>query len=97
MIIVYDEFVNVYLFEGFSYYLLDQPAFLQAEVIAGDQVLCATGKNDAGFESIIVSERVQEVPMIVTKGRKGGSPVAVSIVNALLRFALVRSHTEAEA
>ncbi len=29
-----------------------------------------------------------EIPWIATKGRKGGSPVAVSIVNALLRMAV---------
>ena len=37
-----------------SFYLLDQPAFLQAEVLAADLVLCATGKNETGFEAIIV-------------------------------------------
>ena len=54
-----------------------------------------------GFISAIESkddllDRVHEAPTIVTKGRKGGSPVAVSIVNALLRFALEKSHSQAE-
>ena len=54
-----------------------------------------------GFISAVESKddllaRVDEVPVIVTKGRKGGSPVAVSIVNALLRFALDKSHSQAE-
>ncbi|MCP4642466.1 MAG: hypothetical protein GY851_18620 [bacterium] len=42
-----------------SYYLLDQPSFLQAEVVAGNQVIAATG--DAGFETAILKERVQKV------------------------------------
>ncbi len=45
-----------------SYYLLDQPAFLQAEVLGSDQVICATGKKGGGFETQIVSERIQKVP-----------------------------------
>lgn len=54
-----------------------------------------------GFISAVESkgdlvERVTEVPIITTVGRKGGSPIAVSIVNALLRFAREASHTEAE-
>jgi alpha-L-rhamnosidase len=42
-----------------SFYLLDQPSFLQAEVVAGDQVLAATG--GAGFEAALLPERVQKV------------------------------------
>ena len=54
-----------------------------------------------GFISAVESKddllaRIKDVPTIVTKGRKGGSPVAVSIVNALLRFALDKSHSQAE-
>ncbi len=41
-----------------SFYLLDQPSFLQAEVVAGEQVLAATG--GAGFEVAILPERVQK-------------------------------------
>ena len=44
-----------------SYYLLDQPAFLQAEVVAGDTVLAATGYDDAPFGAGILPERLQKV------------------------------------
>jgi alpha-L-rhamnosidase len=43
-----------------SYYLLDQPSFLQAEVLVGSTVLAATGK-DPGFQAAILTERVQKV------------------------------------
>lgn len=54
-----------------------------------------------GFISAVESKadlvaRVKEVPHISTTGRKGGSPVAVAIINALLRLARDASHTEAE-
>jgi len=42
-----------------SFYLLDQPSFLQAEVVAGDRVLAATGGT--GFDAAILPERVQKV------------------------------------
>lgn len=41
-----------------SFYLLDQPSFLQAEVVAGGKVLAATG--GAGFEAAILTERVEK-------------------------------------
>jgi alpha-L-rhamnosidase len=51
-----------------SYYLLDQPSFLQAEVVAGDRVLAATGTartehgaSLAPFEAAILEHRVQKV------------------------------------
>lgn len=44
-----------------SYYLLDQPSFLQAEVAAGEQVLAATAANDGGFSALLCGERVQKV------------------------------------
>lgn len=44
-----------------SYYLLDQPSFLQAEVVAGGEVLAATGGKGAGFQAIPLSERLQKV------------------------------------
>ena len=44
-----------------SYYLLDQPSFCQAEVVAGDRVLAATGNKDAGFTAGILDYRVQKV------------------------------------
>ena len=44
-----------------SYYLLDQPSFLQAEVVAGGDVLAATGSEQRGFEASPLTERVQKV------------------------------------
>ena len=45
-----------------SYYLLDQPAFLQAEVISGQQVLAATRATHNDFQTLELSYRVQKVP-----------------------------------
>lgn len=45
-------------------------------------------------ESKALLTRCTEVPWITTEGRKGGSPVAVAIVNALLRLAAGRTATE---
>ena len=42
-----------------SYYLLDQPAFLQAEIVADGEVLAATG--DRGFTAIQLDYRVRKV------------------------------------
>ncbi|AQT69557.1 Bacterial alpha-L-rhamnosidase [Anaerohalosphaera lusitana] len=44
-----------------SYYLLDQPAFLQAELLQDGKVIAATGSKDNGFETVILNERVQKV------------------------------------
>ncbi len=44
-----------------SYYLLDQPAFLQAELTCGDDVLAATGSAKNPFEAMILPERVKKV------------------------------------
>jgi alpha-L-rhamnosidase len=44
-----------------SYYLLDQPSFLQAEVVSGEAVLAATGGSETRFEAGILPERVQKV------------------------------------
>ena len=44
-----------------SYYLLDQPAFLQAELTCGDDVLAATGSVKNSFEAMILPERVKKV------------------------------------
>ena len=43
-----------------SYYLLDQPAFLQAEVLADGEVLASTAGAGDAFESFILDERVQD-------------------------------------
>ena len=44
-----------------SYYLLEQPAFVQAEVVTGDTVLASTAGKGAPFEAAILTERVQKV------------------------------------
>ncbi len=44
-----------------SYYLLDQPSFLQAEVSSGGRVLAATGDSGSVFESFIFKNRIQKV------------------------------------
>lgn len=45
-----------------SYYTLDQPSFVQAEVEVDGYVVAATGiDGDAGFESFVLPERVQKV------------------------------------
>ena len=44
-----------------SYYLLDQPAYLQAEVLVNGRVVRATGRAGAGFEAHLIKERVQKV------------------------------------
>ncbi|MBN1917927.1 MAG: hypothetical protein JW889_08475 [Verrucomicrobia bacterium] len=42
-----------------GFYTLDVPSFLQAEIVLGDRVVAATGRD--GFEARILSERVQRV------------------------------------
>jgi alpha-L-rhamnosidase len=44
-----------------SYYLIDQPSFLQAEVVAGPNVLASTAGRGNRFEARILSERRQKV------------------------------------
>ena len=44
-----------------SYYLLDQPSFLQAEVTAGEQVLASTAGGGRPFKAKVIAERVQKV------------------------------------
>jgi alpha-L-rhamnosidase len=44
-----------------SYYLLDQPAFLQAEVVSNGKVLASTGGQGANFEATILTQRLQKV------------------------------------
>lgn len=43
-----------------SYYHLDQPAFLQAEIAKGTDVLAATGGDGPAFEAQIITSRVQK-------------------------------------
>jgi alpha-L-rhamnosidase len=44
-----------------SFYLLDQPSFLQAEVVADGKVLASTGGAARAFEATVLRERVQKV------------------------------------
>jgi alpha-L-rhamnosidase len=44
-----------------SYYVLDQPSFLQAEVVAGASALASTGSGTRPFEACLLTERVQKV------------------------------------
>jgi alpha-L-rhamnosidase len=44
-----------------SYYLLNQPSFLQAEVISGDRVLASTAGTGAPFTATLITQRVQKV------------------------------------
>lgn len=44
-----------------SFYLLDEPSFLQAEVVAGDKVLASTAGAGAPFEAAILKTRLQKV------------------------------------
>jgi len=44
-----------------SYYLLDQPSFCQAEVIAGDRVLASTAGDGVPFAADVLDYRVQKV------------------------------------
>ncbi len=45
-----------------SYYLLDQPSFIQAEVLSGNRVIAATSPETDDFRAILIGERVQKVP-----------------------------------
>ena len=44
-----------------SYYILNQPSFLQAEIAAGTEILAATGDSGKTFEAKLLSQRVQKV------------------------------------
>ncbi|HOW69512.1 MAG TPA: hypothetical protein PKY77_02825 [Phycisphaerae bacterium] len=43
-----------------SYYLPDQPAFLQAEIVTRGKVLASTGGDGSVFEATVLKERVQK-------------------------------------
>lgn len=45
-----------------SYEYMDQPSFLQAEVVSGEDVLLATGVGESGFELYDRQERIRKVP-----------------------------------
>jgi alpha-L-rhamnosidase len=44
-----------------SYYFIDQPSFLQAEVVSGETVLASTAGAGAAFEAQALDSRVQKV------------------------------------
>lgn len=44
-----------------SYYLLDQPAFLLAEVLADERVLASTAGDGVRFEAVLLADHVQRV------------------------------------
>ncbi|MFH1965862.1 MAG: hypothetical protein ABIJ42_10035 [Acidobacteriota bacterium] len=44
-----------------SYYLLDQPSFLQAEISSGSEVLASTGRDESSFKGFISENRIQKV------------------------------------
>ncbi len=44
-----------------SYYTIDAPSFLQAEVVCEGEVLAATGFTEAPFEAVPLRQRVQKV------------------------------------
>ncbi len=44
-----------------SFYIMNQPSFLQAEITAGSQVLAATGDRAKPFEAQILTQRIQKV------------------------------------
>ena len=50
--------VEVAGYNSNSYYVLDQPSFLQAEVVAGNQVVAATGSDS--FKAATLDHRVQK-------------------------------------
>ena len=53
--------VEVAGYNANSYYLLDQPSFLQAEVVAGGSVLASTGGDGEPFSARMLDCRVQKV------------------------------------
>jgi alpha-L-rhamnosidase len=44
-----------------SFYILNQPSFLQAEIAAGTEILAATGGREKSFEAKLLTQRVQKV------------------------------------
>ncbi|HSA03333.1 MAG TPA: hypothetical protein P5055_21610, partial [Candidatus Paceibacterota bacterium] len=52
--------VEVAGYNANSYYLLDQPSFLQAEVVCGSGPLAWTGGQNSAFEASVREERIQK-------------------------------------
>lgn len=57
--------VEVAGYNVYTYYTLNQPSFLQAEVVKGDRVLAATKTRagEGGFEATLLDHRIQDVPL----------------------------------
>lgn len=53
--------IEVAGYNASSFYLLDQPSFVQAEIVAGERVLAATGDAASSFSARLVTERLQKV------------------------------------
>ncbi len=53
--------VEVAGYNANSYYLLDQPSFLQAEIVAAGKVIASTAGAGIPFEAAVVTERLQKV------------------------------------
>ncbi len=55
--------IEVAGYNATSYYLLDQPSFLQAEIVVDGRVLAATGSDQSSgrFEAAIIEQRLQKV------------------------------------
>ncbi len=53
--------VEVAGYNANSYYLLDQPSFLQAEIVCGPKILASTCGDGVRFEAIVITERLQKV------------------------------------
>jgi len=54
-------FIEIVGYNVNSYYLLDQPSFIQAEVISEDIVIAATHDTENDFEATIIEERIKKV------------------------------------
>jgi len=53
--------VEVAGYNANSFYLLDQPSFLQAEVVSGDTVLASTAGKGTNFKAYVIEQKVQKV------------------------------------
>ena len=45
-----------------SFYLLDQPGFIQAEILVGNNIVAATSENSTDFEAFELKGRIQKTP-----------------------------------
>jgi alpha-L-rhamnosidase len=52
--------IEVAGYEANSYYVVDQPSFLLAEVVVGGRVVAATATDGGGFDARVLTERVRK-------------------------------------